>query len=114
MRKISTWANQHRHPARCMIVVLKFMLLGIAVWTGQSLARIGITIPDLVSVIGLISLLIAAVLYPSRMQNHRTVRHLYLHQKTCDFIITISTFAILVSTVNNQLYSRASVLTYAN
>ena len=114
MRKISAWARDHRSMARLFVVIIKILLAVMAWLTGSLLSEMGITIPESIGFLALLLLGTAALLYPSRDRRALSKKFYYLHHKSCDFILALCTFTIMVSFTNNQLYPATSSFSYAS
>lgn len=114
MRKISFWAKSHSRTARICIILIKILLILMALFVGRTLAEMEITVPVNLGFCTLFILIGVALLYPSRSSAIYSGRYFYAKQKSCDFLLAICTFIMMVGIANNQLYHVTAHSSYAN
>jgi hypothetical protein len=93
MKKISHWAKDHVWPARIIIIVSTFLLIGLGLSTGLLLYDISFTIPVVLFVFSALLYITAILFYPSKKRNSGRIS--YLHQKTCDLLLAGSVFLMI-------------------
>ncbi|HWC55234.1 MAG TPA: hypothetical protein VG676_16735 [Chitinophagaceae bacterium] len=103
MKKISYWASAHKWTAR-IVLTLSFLLLNfLGFETGILLNRSGVTVQSVVVFIFFLIFLTGVIIYPS--QKNKKVRSgpftFYARQKSCDFLLAASTWAMAVCLGNN-------------
>lgn len=98
MRQISLWAKNHVLYARLIITLIKMILIVLAIYVGFALFENDIILPGTIiyAVFG-IATLFAALYYPKT----KKIRFGYIKQKACDCIISVSSFMIVMTMVNN-------------
>lgn len=101
MRKISIWAKLHPAPARIIIVFIKMMLLGAAIFNGKLFYEQGITLSPIIAVFAILLLITAAFIYSEKKSFIHAKRKLYTRRKSCDFTLAFATY-ILVSVLSNN------------
>lgn len=102
MRKISLWAKHHPLPAIASIIVIKILLAVIAFYIGSALLAMNIHIPFIISILALIVLVAAALLYPSRHLTRVSKKQFYTRQKSSDLVIATCSFVLIGTFVNNN------------
>ncbi|MBC7875010.1 MAG: hypothetical protein H7Y01_13490 [Ferruginibacter sp.] len=98
MKKISSWAKDHKWSAR-IIIVLSFAILNIlGVITGGLLTSLGITIPGAIFVFFACTYCAGFIAYPSRSLKKKKLgaAAFYVRQKSCDLLLAGSTFLMIV------------------
>lgn len=99
MRKISYWAKIHPSKAIAVIVLLKVMLAVLAVSLGLQLSNNSMRVPGNLLWLCAVAMILCIVAYPSQKKG-RSVRQ-YYRQKTCDFLIGLSSFLCIMTVTNN-------------
>jgi hypothetical protein len=103
MKSISFWAKGHPWPARCSIVLIKFSLIVLAVYTGTNLSSLQIILPPLVFPAAIIIFFAIAFLYPGVKEKlSLSKQQYYLRQKTCDLILALTSFIMICSISNTS------------
>ena len=98
MTKLSVWARQHPANARIIIVVLHLFLILLAMYAGTMLVQLDLKLPVFSFYICCLLFLVAVFIYPPRHQRyyHFNKRQLYIIRKSCDFILGISSFMMIL------------------
>lgn len=110
MRKISIWAKHHIYLARTCIVLIKAALFFMAIYSGKSIAGLGITIPGWFFTASLIVLFITVITYPETQRNNKG-KSIYTIRKTTDFVLCLSSFTLVVMLANREqtIWSNSSM-----
>jgi hypothetical protein len=103
MKNISYWASCHVKAARLLIICIKFLLAATAYYTGITLYKMQIILPsNIIYSISFFALLIVIAGYPSKRKTVVAKKLKYIRQKTCDFILPLSSFLVIATIVNNS------------
>lgn len=103
MKNISYWASCHVKTARLLIVCIKFLLTSVAYYIGITLYKMQIILPSsIIYSISFFALLIVIAVYPSKIKSVVTKKFIYIRQKTCDFILPLSSFLVIATMINNS------------
>lgn len=103
MKSISYWASCHVKTARLLIICIKFLLAATAYYTGITLYKMQIILPaNIIYSIAFFVLLIIIAVYPSKRKTVLAKKLMYIRQKTCDFILPLSSFLVITTMVNNS------------
>src|ERR1700752_3784405 len=96
MKKISAWAKKNPWKARLMIIVSHILILLLAWFTGSNISGLSDTLPGYLKIVFVLVFIIAAFSYPVK-KDHSIGRSgfLYAKQKTCDFLLALSTFGMV-------------------
>ncbi len=98
MKKISHWAKNHKKLSRLIIVVSFIILTGLGIVTGMLLSDVGVAISS-VALFLFVAIYFAAVFaYPAKSLKGNTLSAtaFYILQKSCDFMLVVSTFCMIV------------------
>lgn len=95
MKSVSIWAHEHKWAARISIAVSWILLGVVAVFLGSIVLSNDGFYSILFFYTALAASLIAMCLYPLKKDKKR-IRHFYLQQKSCDFILATSTFLFMI------------------
>jgi len=102
MKNISFWAAGHIKAARSLIVCIKIILFVLAYYTGLILYKAQLFLPATAIYSAVLSvLLIVVIAYPSAKKQRLTKKFSYARQKTCDFFLSLCSFLIIATLVNN-------------
>ena len=88
MKKLSCWAKANLWSARIIVVLLHFLLVAAAIYTGTGFRRIGISINPVWNGLAIVLFIFAALCYPKKSSNIPAWISRYFYQKTCDFTLT--------------------------
>jgi hypothetical protein len=103
MKNISYWASCHVTTARLLIICIKFFLTATAYYTGITLYKMQVILPsNIIYSIAFFVLLIIIAAYPSKRRTVVAKKFIYIRQKTCDFILPLSSFLVIATMVNNS------------
>lgn len=101
MKKISFWASGHVKTARLLIVFIKLLLAAMAYYAGMALYKNEIILPSgAIYFFTFLVLLLVIAVYPDRKKTALSKNLVYIKQKTCDFILPLLSFLIIVTMVN--------------
>ena len=97
MRKLSLWGKNNPLKARLIIIFSHIILFILALFTGIELTSIGINLPEYLKYLILSVSLLAFITYPSsKNKSAYTIVSYYTRQKTCDFLLALSFFGLIV------------------
>ncbi len=103
MKKLSFWARENPWKARIIIVLLHFVLIILALFTGDTLSAIGIQLPAWSITLFLSLFILAAIFYPSRHKRNLIKKDLYyIRQKSCDFLLAATGFCMMLCLANKN------------
>jgi hypothetical protein len=103
MKKISIWAKHHKWPARFAIIG-GFMLLNLlGIVTGFLLKDFQFTLPPAIFFVFSLITITGFIFYPAKKLkgNILNATVFYIRRKACDFLLTVSTFCMIVF-ISNQ------------
>ncbi len=103
MKSISRWGKNHKQLTR-LIIILSFILLTfLGIVTGTFLTDFGITTPAILFLSCILVYLMAVVTYPDKSLKGKKITHaiFYTRQKTCDLLLAISTFFMIICLAND-------------
>jgi hypothetical protein len=100
MRQISFWARTHVVSARVIVTIGKIVLFILACYIGSQFFKLDIVLPtrSLYILFGTVAA-IAAFNYPQSGPGLRKIS--FVKQKTCDLLISLSSFMIILTMANN-------------
>jgi hypothetical protein len=108
MKKISYWGKNHPWLSRIIITISLIVLSLIALNLGHVIKDSGYIIPSWFYILTLSTYFITVLLYPyfDRKRNF-TAAAFYLRRKSCDGLLTLSTFALVLYLGNHpgQLFN---------
>ncbi len=93
MKQLSLWAKKNPRKARLIIIVSHILILLLAWFTGSEISGLSDRLPVYLKIIFVLVFIIAAFTYPIRKS---TPRYSYAKQKTCDFLLALSTFGMVM------------------
>jgi hypothetical protein len=104
MKKISAWAKAHPWPARISIFILHFILIAAAVYIGNTLSALSISINPAFKWLAMLLYIAAVLLYPHNKAHHspRWIGR-YALQKSCDFTLTLTGLVMICFLVNRPV-----------
>ena len=96
MKKISAWAKKNPWKARLIIIASHILILLLAWFTGSNITGLSDTLPGYLKIIFILVFIIAAFSYPAK-NDHPIGKpgSSYARQKTCDFLLALSTFGMV-------------------
>lgn len=100
MRTLSLWAKHHARTARTIIIIIHFLLAGLAFIVGTRLEQLGVYLSPSMMYITLLVFIVAAFCYPDK-KNGPAKANTYVRQKTLDFIIGVCSFIVMCCVTNN-------------
>lgn len=92
MKQLSLWAKGNPWKARLIIIVSHILILLLAWFTGNEISGLSDELPGYLKIIFVLVFVIAAFSYP--VKKSKTV-YSYAKQKTCDFLLVLSTFGMV-------------------
>ena len=92
MKQLSRWAKKNPWKSRLIIIVSHLLILLLAWFTGSQISGLSDELPGYLKIIFVLVFLIAAFSYPVKRSN---IRFSYVKQKTCDFLLVLSTFGMV-------------------
>src|SRR5678810_406597 len=97
MLKLSLWGKNNPWKARVIIIFSHVILFQLAWFTGNELVSIGIYLPGYLKYLIVLISFLTFITYPSakNKSTYKIVSY-YTHQKTCDFLLSLSTFGMVV------------------
>lgn len=96
MKKISRWAKSNAWKARLIIIVSHILILLLAWFTGSEISGLSDTLPAYLKIVFVLVFIIAAFSYPiHRDRSIGKSKYSYAKQKTCDFLLVLSTFGMV-------------------
>ena len=97
MRKLSLWGKNNPWKARLIIIFSHVILFLLAWFTGNELVSTGINLPGYLKYLIVLISFLTFITYPSakNKSTYKIVSY-YTHQKTCDFLLALSTFGMVV------------------
>ncbi|MGE5107222.1 MAG: hypothetical protein ACM3H8_06740 [Sphingobacteriales bacterium] len=103
MKKISFWARKNYWAARILIIIIKLLLIGIGIYTGQNLKSLGIFFSPFIFYFTVAVLLLAALYYPGTRQKKALAwKAFYIKQKAFDLTAITASFILILFIVNYQ------------
>ena len=96
MKQLSIWAKRNPRKARFIIIVSHLLILLLAWFTGSELSGLSDTLPVYLKIVFVLVFIIAAFSYP--IKKDRSIgksKYSYAKQKTCDFLLALSTFGMV-------------------
>lgn len=107
MKKLSFWAKANPKTARLIIIFSWIAINIIGITLGKKLSDIDIYTGSNFIIISVIIYLIARIAYPTKKNNKTFVNrsNYYVWQKSCDIILSFSTFMMLIY-IGNQLIGK--------
>ncbi|HEV8285445.1 MAG TPA: hypothetical protein VGQ09_14105 [Chitinophagaceae bacterium] len=97
MRRISLWAKNHKWLARATIIGTFILLNCLGIVTGILFDELKISIPYFAFVVTVCFYFLAFILYPQKKQRKNMGSNaFYVKQKSCDLILSTSTFFIAI------------------
>lgn len=105
MKRISTWALYHPKKARLLMVFLQVIVFFLAYYIGNRLQEAGLYLSDSFLYITGLLLFLAIISYPNkrRKKDYFEYRY-YVRQKTNDFVIAVTSFFLLITAFNSNLF----------
>ncbi len=96
MKQLSIWAHIHPWKAR-LVMIISWILLGLLAYlAGTGLKNSGIQLPESLPVVLIVLFLLPVLFYPFRRMKKRIGGILfYRWQKSCDFLLAISSFGLI-------------------
>ena len=91
MKQLSLWARKNPRKARLIIIVSHLLILLLAWFTGREISALSDELPGYLKIIFVLVFIIAAIIYPVKSKPG----YLYAKQKTCDFLLALSTFGMV-------------------
>ncbi len=92
MKQLSFWAKKNPRIARLIIIVSHILILLLAWFTGSEISGLSDELPVYLKIIFVLVFIIAALSYP--VKKSKGV-YSYAKQKTCDFLLALSTFGMV-------------------
>lgn len=92
MKQLSLWAKNNHWKARLVIIVSHILILLLAWFTGNEISRLSDELPGYLKILFVLVFVIAAFTYP--VKKSKAV-YSYAKQKTCDFLLALSTFGMV-------------------
>ena len=92
MKQLSLWAKKNPWKARLIIIVSHILILLLAWFTGSEISGLSDELPGNLKIIFVFVFVIAAFSYP--VKKSKAV-YSYAKQKTCDFLLALSTFGMV-------------------
>lgn len=92
MKQLSLWAKKNPRKARLIIIVSHLLILVLAWFTGSEISGLSDELPAYLKIIFVLVFIIAAFTYPVKKS---TPGYSYAKQKTCDFLLALSTFGMV-------------------
>ena len=99
MKHLSIWAKKNPWLARLIIVVSHILILLLAWFTGNEIAGLSDVLPAFLKIVFLLVFIIAAFSYPVKKDHSNNKLYSYAKQKTCDFLLALSTFGMVTGIV---------------
>ena len=91
MKQLSLWAKKNHRKARLIIIVSHLLILLLAWFTGSEISGLSDELPGYLKIIFVLVFIIAAFSYPVKKSKPG---YSYAKQKTCDFLLALSTFGM--------------------
>src|SRR5690606_7536138 len=110
MRKISLWARGHIMHTRFLIGFLYIVINLLALFLGDLLFSVSITLPILFVYLPLSLFFMGLIIYPVKDRKH-SYRNYYFQQKSADLLLAISSFLFVVyggNTLNKTSHTNLS------
>ena len=95
MKHLSAWAKKNPWKARLIIIVSHILILLLAWFTGSELFGWSDTLPNFLKIAFVLVFIIAAFSYPAKKDRSYGRSYSYAKQKTCDFLLALSTFGMV-------------------
>ena len=96
MKHLSIWAKKNPRKARLIIIVSHVLILLLAWFTGSNISGLSETLPGYLKIIFVLVFIIAAFSYPVKKDlSIAKSGFSYAKQKTCDFLLALSTFGMV-------------------
>ena len=92
MKQLSLWAKNNSRKARLIIIVSHILILLLAWFTGSEISGLSDELPGYLKIIFVLVFIITAFIYPVKKNNPG---YSYAKQKTCDFLLALSTFGMM-------------------
>lgn len=102
MKKLSAWASHHKWAARIIIICIYPMLNALAAIAGILLFQLNIELPLGLMIAAILICVGAIVYYPRRSDKYVKFAPaaFYLRQKSCDFLLGLTTFLMVMFVIN--------------
>ena len=110
MKIISHWAKSNPWKARLIIIVSHILIVLLAWFTGSEISGLSDILPVYLKIIFVFVFIIAAFSYP--VQKDGSIgksKYSYAKQKTCDFLLVLSTFGMVTGIAASGEISFASL-----
>jgi F0F1-type ATP synthase assembly protein I len=107
MKKLSIWAKGHKWQSR-IIIVSSFILLTVCgVLAGSLLDELNVRLPFVLLAAFILLFAVTGLSYPvrKRLAGEKEKNGYYIKQKTCDLLLTASTFFMIVCIANHPAQS---------
>lgn len=102
MKRISVWARHNQFQARIVIIISWILLTLIGIYIGITLKEMNSIMPKSILAISIIGYLIIFLIYPFKGQRKtKTIISFYVWQKTCDMVVAVASFLIVICVANN-------------
>lgn len=107
MKKLSIWAKGHKWQSRIIIVSSFILLTGCGILAGSLLDELNVRLPFALLAAFILLFVIAGLSYPvrKRLAREKEKNGYYIKQKTCDLLLTASTFFMIVCIANHPAQS---------
>jgi len=101
MKKISLWAKKNKWAARLLIICIYILLNVLGYAYGILLKEAGVTFSLNLFILVFLLFLTSTTLYPSKKNRKNDATSFYFKQKSCDVILALSSFCMIVYVGNN-------------
>lgn len=92
MKQLSLWAKSNPWKARLIIIISHLLIVLLAWFTGSEIYGLSDELPGYLKIIFVLVFVIAAFSYPFKKSQ---AAYSYAKQKTCDFLLALSTFGMV-------------------
>jgi hypothetical protein len=92
MKKLSLWAKKNQRKARLIIIVSHLLIILLAWFTGREISGLSDNLPGYLKIIFALVFIIALFTYPVKKS---MPGYSYAKQKSCDFLLALSTFGMV-------------------
>jgi len=110
MKHISFWAKRNKVASRSILVAIHGSLILLAIFAGMRLAACDFNIAAFIYIPFSISYLLGMLLYPERKKQYAAAgrKRIYKIQKSCDFVLALSSFFLIVAFVASHFSEKYS------